>query len=363
VRVLIFSADIGEGHDAPARALRDGIAALAPDSEVAIVDSIEVAGRVVRALLRDNSEYVLRRLPWLFDAQYWLVARWRPSRRFAEWLACRLARRGLLRAVAAWSPDVVVATYPGTNQVLGVERLRGRLRVPLVSAVTDLAALRYWAHPGSDLHLLIHPESAAEVREVAGDDARMVSVRGLSAPAFDAPADEAAARAAFGLPADAPVVTVSGGGWGVGDLRGAVDAALAASPDTRVVALCGHHDELRRTLHDAYGATGRVTALGFTDRMPDVLAATDVLVHSTAGLTVLEALVRGARVISFGWGVGHIRLNNAAYRRFGLADVVPDARRLTEAIRCALDSPRLPDLAYGQRPTAAEVVLEVATGR
>ena len=97
--------------------------------------------------------------------------------------------------------------------------------------------------------------------------------------------------------------------------------------------------------------------------MPEVLGATDVLVHSTAGLTVQEALVRGARVVSYGWGVGHMRFNNAAYRRFGLADVVTDRGALTTAIRRGLDSPREPDLAFGRLPSAADAVLDLAAGR
>ena len=61
--------------------------------------------------------------------------------------------------------------------------------------------------------------------------------------------------------------------------------------------------------------------------MGDWLAAADALIHSTVGLTVLEAIIRGCPVISYGWGRGHIRANNHAYRRFGLAEVATDARR------------------------------------
>ena len=51
--------------------------------------------------------------------------------------------------------------------------------------------------------------------------------------------------------------------------------------------------------------------------MSDWLAAGDALVHSTGGLTVLEAHVRGCPTISYGWGRGHIRANNEAFLRFG----------------------------------------------
>jgi hypothetical protein len=94
--------------------------------------------------------------------------------------------------------------------------------------------------------------------------------------------------------------------------------------------------------------------------MSELLAAADVLVHSTAGLTVMEALVRGTRVISYGWGVAHIRINNQAYRHFGLADVVDDVAALAPAVRRALASPRRPDLDYRRLPSAAEIVLDLA---
>ena len=60
-----------------------------------------------------------------------------------------------------------MATYPGVSEVLGRLRRHGRLDVPVASAITDLAGLRYWAHPGIDLHLVIHRESIEEVRAIA----------------------------------------------------------------------------------------------------------------------------------------------------------------------------------------------------
>ena len=66
-------------------------------------------------------------------------------------------------------------------------RRRGTLGTPVVSAMTDLAALRRWAHPGVDLHLITHPESKAEVLEVAGRQTRVEAVHGLIDPGFAAP--------------------------------------------------------------------------------------------------------------------------------------------------------------------------------
>ncbi len=98
----------------------------------------------------------------LSDFQHWLGLRWRPTSVLASWLLAVLGGRRLRRLIAAEHPAVIVSTYPGVTEVLGRLRSLRRLPIPVVAAVTDLAALRFWVHPSADLHLVIHPESAAE---------------------------------------------------------------------------------------------------------------------------------------------------------------------------------------------------------
>jgi processive 1,2-diacylglycerol beta-glucosyltransferase len=96
---------------------------------------------------------------------------------------------------------------------------------------------------------------------------------------------------------------------------------------------------------------------GFTERMSDLLAAADALIHSTAGLTVLEAIVRGCPTISYGWGRAHIRANNEAFQRFGLAEVAIDRSALATALRRALAARPEPNPFLAELPSAASVVL------
>ena len=151
--------------------------------------------------------------------------RWRPRGAWAAGCSRRWAARGCCALIAAERPDIVVSTYPGVTEVLGRLRRQGRLDVPVVSAITDLAGLRYWAHPGVDLHLVIHPESIEEVRAIA-PASRIVWANGMWSPAFLQPRDRGR-RAPRPRPAGRR--TRRRGlrrRLGVGDLEGAVEAAL-----------------------------------------------------------------------------------------------------------------------------------------
>lgn len=357
-RILIFSASIGEGHDLPARVLAEAIAADAPGAEVEILDTPEVVGGFVERTLLSGSQFDSKWRSRLFDIEFKLVTDVAPTRWFAGKVMVGLSIRPILNAVQAAQPDVVVATYPGATEVLGRLRARGRLDVPVVSAITDLAALRYWAHPAVNLHLITHPESAEEVRGIA-PRSETICVRGLTRPEFYEPRDRAEARRSLDLPEEGPVVVVSGGGWAVGDLVGAAEVALA-EPGATVVCMCGRSERAREELDRRFATEDRVVVLGFTDRINDLLAAADVLIHSTAGLTVLEAIMRDCRVVSYGWGYGHIKVNNEAYARFGLAEVAADRGELALALRRSLAEPPAPKPDFAGLPSAASAVLGLA---
>ncbi len=234
------------------------------------------------------------------------------------------------------------------------------IAVPVCACITDLGGLWYWATPGADVHLVTHPESITEVRRIAGADADVRCVHGFTDPAFLEPRADAPARTSLGLPLSGKIVVVSGGGWGVGRVAEAIDVVLDLAEVELVVALCGRNESLRSGLLAQYHGQPRTRIEGFTDRMPDWLAAADVLVHSTGGLTILEAQMRNCPAISFGWGRGHVRDHNEAFRRFGLARVADSDAELGEALREALAGLQVKRFDFASLPSAASVVLELA---
>jgi processive 1,2-diacylglycerol beta-glucosyltransferase len=358
-RVLILTASVGEGHDAPARTLSEQLRGERPDVEIVVVDGLRHMGRAVRALSESAPRVVFFRGEWLWDAGYAVFARFAPTRRVGQWLLGRAGSRGLLELVESTCPDVAVSLYPQTSEVLGRLRAANRIRVPVVAAITDLSALHYWATPGADVHLITHPESEAEVRRIAGSGADVRCVHGFTTARFLEPRDRDGARRALGLPVDGRVALVSGGGWGVGSVDEAVDTCLRTGRFARVVCLCGRNERLRATLASRYQADVRVRIEGFTDAMPDWLGAADVRVHSTGGLTMLEAQMSGCPAISYGWGRGHVRDHNAAYRRFGLAQVALSPDQLRACLDHALAGGTVVPFDFASLPSAASVVLSL----
>lgn len=354
-KVLVLTADIGEGHDLPARIIKADVESELPEAEVEIADGLQAMGRIHSAVVRGGSKVTFRWMPWLFDLQYWLITKFAPTRWLAHHLNYAFGARGLMRLITEHDPDVVVSTYPGVTAVLGMLRENRHLVIPVQSAITDLAGLRYWAHPGVDLHFVTHPESIEEVERLIGPGS-VEWMRPPISPDFLMPRTRAAAREALDVPAHARLVLVSGGGWGIGDLEGAIEAALSGD-DTMVACITGRNEVAKEKLEQRYAENKRVRVLGFTEQMSDWMAAADAMVHSTAGLTVLEAHIRGCPVVSYGFSAGHLRANNAAFERFGLAEVARSEHELESSLRHLMRERRSPDSSFASLPSIASRVL------
>jgi UDP-glucose 4-epimerase len=356
-RVLVLSADIGEGHDLPARIIKADLEEQVPGATVEVANGLEAMGKIISAVVRGGSRFTFRWTPWMFDLQYWLITKFGPTRWLAHHLNYWLGARGLLRLIAEEEPDVIVSTYPGVTAVLGMLRENRRLEIPVQSAITDLAGLRYWVHPGVDMHFVTHPESIEEVERLAGPG----SVEWMRPPIsrdFLMPRTRRDAREALDVPAHARLVLVSGGGWGVGDLEGAIECALA-DEDTLVTCIAGRNEAAREKLEQRFRDNEQVRILGFTEQMSDWMAAADAMVHGTAGLTVLEAHIRGCPVVSYGFSAGHLRANNAAFERFGLAEVARSSHELESVLRHLTRERRSPDSSFASLPSIASRALEV----
>lgn len=356
-RVLILTADIGEGHDLPARIIKADLEEEVPNAKVEIANGLDAMGKICAAVLRNGSKITFRWMPWLFDLQYWLITKFAPARWLFHHVGYLIGGRGLLRMIAAHDPDAVISTYPGVTAVLGMLRENRRLEIPVQSAITDLAGLRYWAHPGVDLHYVSHPESIGEVERLVGPGT-VEWVRPPISRDFLTPRTRRDAREALDVPAHARVVLVSGGGWGVGDLEGAIRAALSDG-DTLVVCITGRNEVARERLERSFEDNQRVRVLGFTERMSDWMAAADAMIHATAGLTVLEAHIRGCPVVSYGFSAGHLRANNAAFERFGLAEVARSEHELESVLRHVTRERRSPDSSFASLPSIASRALSV----
>ena len=325
-RVLVVSARIGAGHDGAASELcaRLGERGIATDM-VDFLDAAPRSGGLTKGVFR----LWLRWTPWLYDIAYrmWVVAPFLYTPMVV--LLSAIFGRRLRRWIADGEPRAVVSTYPLASVVLGHLRSRGRIEVPVATFLTDFSVHPLWVGRGIDLHLCVHSTSADAIRKMASGP--VVAAGPMVAPCFrEQLVAKDVARALLGVPEDSTVVLVTAGSWGVGQIEATFDD-LVHDPRHFVMVACGNNERLLARL------AGRPEgmAIGWTDRMPMLMSAADVLVQNAGGLTAMEAFSVGLPVISYRPIPGHGRDNALAMERAGVAPFARDQADLLAMVRAA----------------------------
>ncbi len=329
-RVLIVSASMGAGHDGAARELARRLEARGHTTK--IVDFLEMPPFGIGTLVKWSYQLQLRLAPWSYEFLYrlWYVLPflWGPLVAFDTWVT----RRAFQRAVAEVDPDVVVTTYSLSALVLGRMRKKGWLRVPAATYLTDFAAHPLWVHPSIDLHIAVSPIAAETAQQRTGSPARAPGPLVDERFRTERP-DRRMARRALGLADDDRAVLVVAGSWGVGEVVSTVET-ISSNGRYHPITVCGRDEELKVRLEER----GLGTVIGWTNDMPSLMAAADVLVENAGGLTCMEAFAAGLPVITFQPIPGHGKDNAATMARAGVNRYAEDA----DALFAALDELAVP---------------------
>ena len=297
--VLIVSASMGAGHD---RAAAELAKRLEMDGKhVEVVDFLHLMPFGLGTALRRAYEFQLRRCAWTYELGYRLLGAagtflWKLN----VFLLSLLTRRSISRRIVAMQPDVVVSTYPFASLVLGHLRTTGELQVPVATYLTDFAVHPLWVHAGVDLHLAVSEPSAQMATRRGATIA--VGAGPLVDDRFRSPLrSRVDMRHDLGIASDARVALVVAGSLGLGTVPDVV-RAVADCGEYHVIAVCGRNVKLRETL---LKLGGRTTVLGWTDEMPELMGAVDVLVENAGGLTAMEAFAAGLPVVTYRAIAGH----------------------------------------------------------
>ena len=303
--VLLFTIDAGGGHRAAARALSAAAEEtkapfrLRVESFQETLVELDIFQRVTGASIEDGYNWILRK-------------RWNaamvPLLRVVH-AAIWVRRRAIVRTLAAWlgrqpRPAAVVSVMPNFNGVMRDAIREALPGTPLVVVLTDLADFppRFWIEPGLDRVVVGTDEARAQAVALGIPPERVSRVSGMVMhPRFyraGGPSVRGRVRGELGLGEADFAVTLLFGGKGSPEMATLSERLLGADPAFRVIAICGENPALFDRLGPLEAhAGGRLVRLGFTDRVAELLAASDLLVTKPGPGSLSEAFHQRVPVV------------------------------------------------------------------
>ena len=343
-RALFLISDTGGGHRSAANAIAIALEEIRePEFEHRIED---VAAHCAFPLTQLGWGYsaALRYAPPVYGALYYATngrRRYKALVRFCE----PLYRERLRDLFLDYKPDVIVSVHPLLNHAALRARADADMQhIPIVTVITDLGKVHEsWLTPEADAVVV----PAREVYERAlsrGVPSRRLRMLGQPIhPNFDdVTGSKRELRAQLGLPQDGFVTLLMAGGEGGGKLLHAALRLAKARLPMHLVVVCGRNDTLRAKIEElAASLPTPMTVLGFTDKIPELMRAADLLVTKAGPGTLAEANAAQLPVVVYDYIPGQERGNVDFVRDNGIGIVaINSMKEIVRAVDGLVRNPR-----------------------
>lgn len=296
-KILILTLSVGSGHVQASSVIRDALSDASGNVDIRTLDVVDVAAYW---------------FPWVYVQPYWWMLRYR--RDAWRWLYERrhqkrhrataphwVFRQGcakVLREIRSFAPHLVVVTEIGAAEIAALGKREGWFSAPVLAVLTDFQAEPPWVQPEIDFYCV--PADQAKMQLINwGISPNRILISGIPIdPCFALPFEKANLRQALGLRPQNPTVLLMAGGMGMAPLdKITPELALCGLP-IQAIAVAGHDQGLHQRLQAMRGKLAmEFVTFGWTNRIPELMAAADLLITKPGGLTVSEALVSGLPMI------------------------------------------------------------------
>ena len=372
-RIAILTHGVGSGHMRASQAIHQALHDGADNVEARTIDVLDLAE------------------PWflrIYFHLYWLLVRRAPSvrRRLLEWRQRRwlqktvpdwLFRRGcrsVLARLQSFRPHLVIVTEVGAARLAALGRREGWFDAPILAAQTDFYSERAWVKNEIDVHCVGSEEARNQLISWGVSANRIVNCGVPVDASFALSFDRAELRRALGLHPKRPVVLVMGGGMGPAPLDTIIQSLEMCRQPVQVLAVAGKDRSMRLRLEALRGQLALdLRVFGWSESIPELMGAADLLITKPGGVTTSEALAAGLpMILTFPVpGMEERHLKFLVGRKVGLeakgqddihalvSDLLDDPKRMEELSVRGREMAR-PDSAYAVAQVA-RALLEKAT--
>jgi UDP-N-acetylglucosamine:LPS N-acetylglucosamine transferase len=297
-KILILTADAGFGHRSAANAVNAAIQVMYGDRVITKIANPLNDRRVPKALRRTQDDYdrLVHEMPKLVKFGFSASDSTVPITVVESTLAVVLfyTMRDLLRS---FQPDAILTTYPLYLSPLSAVFTLERVKVPLLTVVTDLATVHsIWFNDVSDF-CLVATQAVKDLALKAGMPPDKIRITGtpVSPILAEGKSERDSLRSQLGWQPDL-VTVLAVGSKRVRHLLGSLKVLNHSGMKLQLVLVAGGDDHLYQQFEQIDWHVP-VYKYNYVTNMPELMQASDCLISKAGGLILPEALASGLPVL------------------------------------------------------------------
>ena len=302
-KILIFYGAYGGGHVAAANSLKNFIDKNYEDSDVEAIDCIEYISKYANKISTKAYVELTKNTPFLWKKLY--SGSNKGTLAFISNTSNRLMAIKLAKLIKEKKPDLIISTHPFSSQMCAILKKKKTISCELATIMTDYHIHNQWLmFPEFVDYFFVATEQMKEDMIKLNIPSQKIHSTGIPvSPRFSENFDKQEIFDDLWLDKDKFTALLFGGGeFGLGKNMAVkvLETAIKMFRDIQIIAISGKNKKMNKafkTIVERTNSDSRVKVLEFTDKVPEFMNISDVVITKAGGLTITESLVSGLPII------------------------------------------------------------------
>lgn len=302
-KIMIFYAAYGGGHLSAARSIKENIEANYTDVEVKLVDCMEYTNKVINKVTTRAYSEMAKKAPRTWGKVYW-KSQSGPLAQIST-TSNKLLSIKLNKLLKDFQPNLIISTHPFASTMCAYLKKLGKLDTKIATIMTDYAPHDQWLvfNKYVDYFFVSHEGMKKQLHNKGIPNEKIYATGIPLSNKFLLKYDKAKTLQNFGLSPNRKTVLFFGGGeFGLGKTQtfNIFKSFVECHQNIQIVAIAGKNQKMKKSFEHLINELDKqeyIKVLEYTDKIPELMSISDLVVTKPGGLTTTESLASGLPIV------------------------------------------------------------------
>ena len=302
-KVLIFYASYGGGHLNAARSIQECIDQNYIDYKAELIDCMKYINKPIEKITTAAYREMAKKAPWAWGKIY-SDSQKGPLAHISS-RSNKIFAINLLKLLREKQPDIIISTHPFGSQMCSYLKRKGKITAKIATIMTDFSPHDQWL-VGSDFtdYFFVAHDKMKKYLESKDIPEEKIFATGIPISSrFLKQYNKEEILNEFKLLNNKKTILFFGGGeFGLGKTKTIeiFESLIKNFNDLQIVAISGKNLKMKENFNmivQKYHKENDVTLLEYTNKVPELMSISDLVVSKPGGLTTSESLASNLPMI------------------------------------------------------------------
>ena len=298
-KIIIFYASYGGGHLSAAKSIENYIEKYYPDINLQLIDCVKYVNKTIEKVSTAAYREMAKKAPWVWGRIY-SDSQKGPLAHISSRANIIMAIK-LLKLLKAEKPDLIISTHPFGSQMCSYLKRKGKISSKIATIMTDFKSHDQWL-VGSDFidYFFVSNENMKNELINKDIDSSKIYVTGIPvSERFLTTYNKKEILNSLNFSENKKTILFfAGGEFGLGKTKTLeiFESLVKNFNDIQIIAISGKNEFMKKNfikITDEYNKSSSVHILEYTDKVPEFMSISDLVITKPGGLTTTEAITSG----------------------------------------------------------------------